>query len=499
MMALGRGRVPRVSQTWPWLAVLLLGPVTGIVAQRAPPALVMGVIAGVGLAVWAVCAEPIAVLTALLLLRPVVDVVAGTDFVTVASLSRVGTDEALNAAGILGLGVIALCPFHLWRPSTRGWGHRTPGPSPLPGPAAAFGVLVAWAAVTLPFAEDRTLAATNLLRVMSVICFALLVWRACASVDGWRALCRAMALSAAVPTLVAFQQLATGTGGLIDTTGTTEVNRAVGTLGNPNPFAHYLVLTLLATCALLDGTRGWRRWLWLGLAGLQAIALGATFTRGAWLAAAVALAVLLLTGGLRHAWRWLLIVSVVFGVLLLLNADTLDARFANLDSSNLETNSAASRLAIWQSMLAFLATSSRIVTGFGVGSVTAIADRYLQLPLVTHNDYLRVLVELGAVGLLIWVGVFVAAAVGLTARLRAARGHTKERLAAAIGLAALAAYFTGGWVENLFTLTSFQWYWWVLILAPLAIRLPPPSALGYFRGSSGGSGTGYAGHFRRAP
>jgi O-antigen ligase len=96
-----------------------------------------------------------------------------------------------------------------------------------------------------------------------------------------------------------------------------------------------------------------------------------------------------------------------------------------------------------------------------------VAEHYGQITAGTHNDHLRVLLELGFVGLSLWLGLFASAARSFRKALRTSKYSSLSHLKALIGLAALIAYFVGGIFENLLTTTVYQWYWWSLLLPGL--------------------------------
>jgi O-antigen ligase len=444
-----------------------LAVVLGVLIQRGAGAVIAGAVAAGGLGLWAAQAEPSLLVSAVLLLRPVIDVAAGTDFLTVASLQRAESTQTLNATSFLGFGVIVLCPLQVLN-ATR-W-RLTMTPLRVPLPLAIYTALIAWAAVTVLFAEQTIISLADLLRIVSIWCVAVLTWRACRATGGLQAIWRAMVLSAVIPSLTAVQQFLSGTGGLADASGEAEVNRALGTVSHPNPFGHYLVLTLLATWGLIAVEKRWRRRVpWLALALPQAIALFATFTRGAWVAGVVAAMVLLYFSGVKRAALWLIAGAIIIAILYALGGEAVQTRLGSLESSDPNQNTALGRLLIWEDIASFLFQGYRPITGVGIGSVSVVADRILEVPVISHNDYLRVLLELGVIGLVMWIGLFAASAVGMIERIAATRRDPTARAAAIVGLAALAAYFTGGWVENLFTNTLFQWCWWPLILAPLVM------------------------------
>jgi O-antigen ligase len=113
-------------------------------------------------------------------------------------------------------------------------------------------------------------------------------------------------------------------------------HRAFATFGNPNFLAGLFVLALAPSAALAMSTRGWRSATAWVLTATIALALFATFTRGAWFAAAVsmvAFAVAARVAGYRVGRRDGLAIGALAGGLALLAAvSTLRAGEANVIS-----------------------------------------------------------------------------------------------------------------------------------------------------------------------
>ena len=238
------------------------------------------------------------------------------------------------------------------------------------------------------------------------------------------------------------------------------VMRASGTFDQPNPFGGYMGLVLPLALALVmtawpeggDGAGRQQKVLWAVAAGatvLLGAGLYASWSRGAWLGAATALALVLVTRG----GRWLrgaiagsvLVVAVstlVFGRLPLpgglrqrfvdyaADLTTIDVRAVEVTDANF---SVVERAAHWQAALGMIADHPW--TGVGIGNYAAAYERYAlprwRDPLGhAHNYYLNIAAEAGLPGLgayLLWV------AAGVWVAIRAARVARGWHLGLALG------------------------------------------------------------------
>jgi len=218
--------------------------------------------------------------------------------------------------------------------------------------------------------------------------------------------------------------------------------RAHGTFDQPNPFAGYLGLVLpiaagLVVAAIVRvGNRVGFRWLvWAaGTGSLMVVALIMSWSRGAWIGFAVALAVMSLaivvrSGRAAFIVSMLVVVGAFFVILggLAIVPESVIQRISDFspylglgDVRGVEVTDAnfavVERVAHWQAALKMWA--DRPWLGIGIGNYGAVYGRYA-LPLWpmalghAHNYYLNIGAETGVVGigayLLLWGAALVGA------------------------------------------------------------------------------------------
>ena len=255
--------------------------------------------------------------------------------------------------------------------------------------------------------------------------------------------------------------------------GSSYPGRALGPFGQPNRLGGYLIaaLPLAITLSFVTQDRMLRGIL-LGSVLALSLALVLSFSRGAWIAfaiAAVALAAVLV--------RWPALsprpvqLAVVLGALLipaLLLLPSVLSRIApkpqaekawNLPFDPEREGSAAMRGAVWQGALA--AAESRPVLGWGVGAFREAFDRSKSATMKrleaeggrtsdqAHGYYLATLVERGVPGLAIFV-LFAAAALAAGAAVIGSGAPAEARLlAAGLVASALALLAHAGLEDNL--------------------------------------------------
>lgn len=276
----------------------------------------------------------------------------------------------------------------------------------------------------------------------------------------------ALALSFIVPALFGFYQLIVGQGHRLNI----GVTRILGTFTHPNPFAAYLVIILsVFLCQALD-QQGRRKWLSLGVAVASSVLLLATFARFAWVGAAI----VILTIGLLRG-RVLLVIVPLIAVIAFGTIQGLGARFED----PLQDSSLQDRLMMWEKTFvgwtyetslsqAPAAIALDRLTGLGPGAYASLSLNYIGRVILLHNDYLRVLVEYGVFGLIVYVGLYVML---ICLAYRAWRRSVGPSKAVALSLLAVALAFpVMSTTANIFGQQVNQIYFWAL--AGLVATIP---------------------------
>ncbi|MDD5527502.1 MAG: O-antigen ligase family protein [Patescibacteria group bacterium] len=270
-----------------------------------------------------------------------------------------------------------------------------------------------------------------------------------------------------------------------------ETGRIFSTLGQPNFFAHWLILIIpFSVYALVFGARRvlTRSLIAILLAG-QIFCLLLTYSRSAWLglAAEIFLALLffLFLKGRKKIAFGLLIFSIAAGIFAS-SFFSFSPRPAQLDyslKSRLESvfdfsqGSIRARLNIWQYAASEIKEESsfRLFFGYGPDSLSDVFARHYQTswpldekintwPDRAHNVFLDIVLSFGLVGLAIYLVLFIYLAVLARRFFKTAMRDENYWLAAACVLA-LAGYF----VNNLFNFSDIPEYLYFYLILGLLI------------------------------
>ncbi len=396
----------------------------------------------------------------LVLLRPMIDSVGAY------SLLQFGT-ISLNLASMLSLLVI------LWALLTIAKQERPRVRMPLAVPIALFLAVAATGLLLSPALEET---AGELLRIGSFFLLYIVAKRTFVTPQQFNRFAIILACSLIVPVVVGLVQFVTHTG----LTFGDIVNRVYGTFGNPNSFAYYLVLSIVFfLCLLLSRPELEHRIpVKIGL-GLLTILLVLTATRGAWLALLVSLFVI---GIVKFRKATLVAGACLIALMLFLpTANRLSLAYFNVNLERLpgiqrlfeqpsEDGSLAFRLKLWKEMRRKF--DERPLLGFGLGTFSLLREQQIKeffQGTEAHNDYLRLAVETGIVGLAAYGILLVALFRALLAHYRRLAGSRHQLLV--LGVIAYAiALLVGSFFDNLLQSTTVMWVFWIMVAAVLNLK-----------------------------
>lgn len=278
--------------------------------------------------------------------------------------------------------------------------------------------------------------------------------------------------------------------------------RAYSTLGNPLVLGNQLVFVLPISIALALAEKRipWRAVYWSGTL-LAGIALMATFSRSAWLGAAVACALMVAYAVFQKARiERTLDLSFAAGALVLMTLGILRSISVSSEVTNVatrlgdlfefESGSGFTRVGLWQAALA--ATSDRPWTGFGLDTFRLLAPAYFEPRYASVGDYLAIpdnahsypmqlLATAGVIGLVLFlavVGIAGWVSVRKTLAVRSASGGSTLLIVGAFWAAA------AGYLVNLIASISMPgttfmlWVAVAVVLSPSAWERPAPVKAG---------------------
>ncbi len=221
--------------------------------------------------------------------------------------------------------------------------------------------------------------------------------------------------------------------------------RIQSTFDHPNDYGFYLVVVLVAAWGLYNVLEGRAQLFVMAMAVACLGSAALTLSRSAY--AALGLVVIIVGWKYR---RLLLGLSVVGGAILLAvpRVITRVTDLANPREGANHGNSLLGRLSIWSGEVEEF--RHRLFLGHGWGFTLASQDK------ASHNDYLRLMVEGGVVGLISIVVLMLSL---LRAAWRAARSRV-DLPRAYLGLAL--GYVVGSGVTNTIGKGAYQFYFWLM-------------------------------------
>jgi putative inorganic carbon (hco3(-)) transporter len=263
--------------------------------------------------------------------------------------------------------------------------------------------------------------------------------------------------SAIIPSVFALYQFISKTGLSIPLEGI--YNRIFGTFAHPNLFAYYLIIPLVfALFKFLSGNK--KRvpnlmTLILFLFFLSLLVL--TYTRGAWI-------VFIFTLSIISIFRYSYILPILFGSILLAYLTVMPIQTRVNDLVNIgEYNSIHWRIDMWEDGVKI--AREKPVIGFGTGVADIIIEERRGKEHGSadpHNDYLKILLENGMLGLLSYFALIASILLKLYySFVRSKMPKFKSMLIIMIALTM--ALYIMSFGDNIIRNTALQWLYWMLL------------------------------------
>ncbi|MGH2708048.1 MAG: O-antigen ligase family protein [Actinomycetota bacterium] len=410
-------------------------------AGQAAVLLFLGAAGGIGLATLAITRFETFVL-AVLALR------ASLDWAKPATRSLVGLQPAA------ALGILFTVAGVLWLGGRRRARGREVERSSLTGAVVVF---LAAALASVPLSGGPASSLLEFARIAAAVVMLVVLERMLVRPEQVQRLLTVVFLSALVPLAVATFQMIRHTGLFVRA----DFSRVTGTFLHPTSFAAYLALLIIMGAALLPHLERRFRLPMLGLLGACSVFLLLTYTRGAWIAA---LAGVVVVGMLQD--RRLAATALAAAVIAIYMVPSVSARFTDLERashprSGTPNNSLVWRVGYWTEALQL--ANRNPVTGIGLKQVELLTEEEK----TPHNDFVRAYVEMGAVGLLAYLGLI--AALVMAARRALARARAGWPRAVAAGFAGcMAAFLLQSLIGNLLSQVVILWYLFAFAAAALA-------------------------------
>lgn len=320
--------------------------------------------------------------------------------------------------------------------------------------------------------EFKVIVFGEWIRVTSYVIILLLGYHFTINLHAFRSLVTAVVLSSIVPVVLGIYQIISGTG-LSDEASS---NRIYATFAHPALFGQYLALLMLL---LLIVILLYKRYAFIAssIFFILGFMLLFTFTRGAWVFAALGIAMLTTTFYREYFLKIFLsgffVVCVIAALGIFLQSYTsfrpLDESIFSRVSQTTQITPDSSiiwRIRFWEESLQ--AGRPFLLKGYGAGSFIHFAERELDSSFEAHNDYLKLGIEVGLAGTLM-LGIFFISLITAGVKYFKRSKTQNEKLLAMFIVAEVLGMFFVSFFDNLYQNTTF--YWLALALFGGALHL----------------------------
>ena len=394
--------------------------------------------------------DPFKGLFVLLLLRPLLDYFTDNRLFWVGPVS-------VNVAALLGVIPIAMAGFIASSkikklkniPLIKQW---------------VFFLLIA--GLSTLFTIDLSTSIAEIIRLLTFLSLYLLAYFSINTTKKTNQLVDLLIFSSFVPAFVAIIQYFNKSG--LSLSFNDIPNRLFGTFAHPNLFAFYLVFVVgLLLYKYLRHKKQDPKFIWLAIIGIFALLIMQTYTRGAWIAFVL---VVLIMGSLQYRKMLAVSIGLFLGAYLLLSP--IQDRVNESLSSN-QSSSVQWRFAIWQDTIEYI--YEKPLTGRGAGITETYIDArrgMLNESSAVHNDFLKIALEYGIVGLFAFVLLIFSLIFKTFHIFSKLKQKTKSRtLVLAFG-SIIAAFAVSSFADNILDTTALQWAIWSLAGAIMATFHP---------------------------
>lgn len=329
----------------------------------------------------------------------------------------------------------------------------------------SISVFLSIALLSIFFSIDKLASLTEWVRLLSIFSLYFLGFLFINSLNDLKKLLKVIILSAIIPALLAAYQYFTASGMSLPFEGI--YNRIYGTFAHPNLFAYYLIIPIaLLLYLFLTGDKKKVENIFLILPLLIFILLlTLTFTRGAWLALIIFIFIIGLV-----KYRKLLIMAFLIIILSYFAIIPIKNRVNNLIAN--PYSSITWRLGLWSDSLNFIKEKPILGQGTGTAKDYILDKRGAQFGSSDpHNDYLKIALENGALGLLAYLFLIASLLYNLIKTYFSA-SQLELKIFVLFLFALSITFYIMSFADNILRNTALEWVFWSLIGAGFALTSP---------------------------
>ncbi len=313
---------------------------------------------------------------------------------------------------------------------------------------------------------DFLISSKEWIRLLSIFSLYILGYLIIKTKKDLVSLVKIIILSTLVPSLFALFQCYTQTGMSIPFEGI--YNRIYGTFTHPNLFAYYLIMPIfLSITVLITENKKSISNLLLSIYLLFLFyLLILTYTRGAWLAFIISILIITL---IRSRILSVLIVIIFFSSYTIINP--INTRINDLIRND-PYGSIQWRIDLWEDSLKY--SKQNFIIGYGTGTANELilknrGEKFGSTD--SHNDYLKILLENGIIGLFLYLNLIIALIKNLFTKYKLLLKPKIKIFILVIFSISISIYSMSA-VDNIIRNTALQWSFWIIIGGVMASIKP---------------------------
>lgn len=260
-------------------------------------------------------------------------------------------------------------------------------------------ILLWWSVISLYNSPDLLSSIDGVIKITIGICMMLLVYNSVNDISDIRKILWGVSFSVLFPIIAGFYQAVTGK---YDILRDSSVDRVSSVFGVGNAFGIFMSISMIAILMLFFLEREWRnKSILIFLLGCLAVLQVLALNRGTWIALLFGLFVGFVFYKEKIKLRWFFLAIALVAVFL---GGQIVNRFEainHVDESGRVHNTFQGRINYWRTIIPIIMDEP--VIGYGIGSSDKITARYLNNEMAPHNDYIRLALEIGIPGALLYI------------------------------------------------------------------------------------------------
>lgn len=356
-----------------------------------------------------------------------------------SSLDFIREMGPVNVSAMVTVGIIVLCIFYILYRRVNVFKYEQTLP---------FLIFLIASCVSLLVTYDRAASFQDIIRLVSIFCVYLIVRSMCDTPVKIKRMLLTLLLSTLFPVGMAYYQHFTGTGISTDF----EHGRLLGTFSHPNSFSSYLLVVMIFCIPqLLEKKPIFPKWFLRPYVFLVSIIFLFTYSRGAWIVCVLAL---ILMGFLRYKKLLLLAPVALIGVILFVPSVRERWTYEEQSATFKRPSSMDWRKETWRSTSPLI--EKRPFFGNGLTMVE------FNLGYEAHNDYIRLLAEIGALGLAAYMFLMLGLLRGVFLDYKKASNDFEKSVALA-ALAVVVGLLVRSFADNSLRGTAVMIYLWLFV------------------------------------